>query len=184
MPNAVAGYWSFGDLARENANAFALFPRSWARDIGIVMMTIHQAVAFGLFAGPLFHMWEKLIHVHDRPFWQRSLLRLPLEGCMVVLAVAFPFFGAINAILGAFTTSFGTYIIPTVAFNLAFAGDREASMIKRPPDWVNLRWIKLFNWLVAAFVMGAGVGMGGYTSIKSFIAQINQFQYFADCYQC
>ena len=37
-----------------------LFPCSYARGFGIVMMSLHQAVAFGLFAGPLFHMWEKV----------------------------------------------------------------------------------------------------------------------------
>ena len=51
-------------------------------------------VAFGLFAGPLFHMWEKLIHFHGKPFWVRTLARLPLCGSMIFLAVAFPFFGA------------------------------------------------------------------------------------------
>lgn len=61
MPNAVTAYHTFGQEARYNANSFNLFPRSHARDFGIVMMSLHQAVAFGLFAGPLFHMWEKLV---------------------------------------------------------------------------------------------------------------------------
>lgn len=147
------------------------------------MMTIHQAVAFGLFAGPLFHMWEKLLRIHDRPFMVRAISRLPLEGVMLLIAVAFPFFGAINAILGAFTTSFGTYIIPCVAYNLAFWSDEKAdAMVKKP--WIKMRWVRLFNWLVTLFVVGGGVGAGGYTSIKNFIAQIDQFEYFAECYQC
>lgn len=47
MPNAVTAYHTYGQEARYNANAFALFPRSAARDFGIIMMSLHQAVAFG-----------------------------------------------------------------------------------------------------------------------------------------
>jgi len=47
---------------------------------------------------------------------------------MLLFAVAFPFFGAINALLGAFTTSFGTYVIPTIAYNLAFS-DKDADIM-------------------------------------------------------
>ena len=183
MPNAVTAYHSYGMEARYNANSFNLFPRSYARDFGIVMMSLHQAVAFGLFAGPLFHMWEKLTHIHDKPFKIRALARLPLCGLMLFLAVAFPFFGAINGVLGAFTTSFGTYIIPCVAYNLAFASrTSQESMIKKPP--VAIKYVRMLNWFIAAFVILGGVGIGGYTSIKNFIKQIEYFDYFAECYQC
>jgi len=185
MPNAVTAYHTFGQYARGQSNTFALYPQSPARDFGIVLMTIHQAVAFGLFAGPLFHMWEKLLRIHDKPFIYRAMSRLPLEGCMLLIAVAFPFFGAINAILGAFTTSFGTYIIPCVAYNLAFrTKEAQENMVKKPPEWVPMWLIRATNWVIALFVVGAGVGAGGYTSVKNFIAQINQFEYFAECYQC
>ena len=188
MPNAVAAYWAFGgEECRMNANAFALFERSWARDFGIVMMTIHQGVAFGMFAGPLFHMWEKLIGVESRPFKYRCFYRIPLVLCMVLLAVAFPFFGAVNAVLGAFTTSFGTYIIPVVGYNLAFRDETSFKrMVKKPPKLIpgGIRGIRILNWTIAVFVIGAGVGAGGYFSIQNFIDQIHQFEYFAECYQC
>jgi len=180
MPNAVMCYHTYGQEARYNANSFNLFPRSPARDFGIIMMSLHQAVAFGLFAGPLFHMWEKLTHIHDKPFLVRAFARLPLCGFMLFLAVAFPFFGAINAILGALTTSFGTYIIPCVGYNLAF--DSVDGMVKKP--FVDLAWIRRMNWAIAAFVIMGGVGFGGYTSIKNFVRQLDQFDYFAECYQC
>ena len=103
-------------------------------------------------------MFEKFVHIHDKPFWIRALARLPLVGFMLLLAVAFPFFGAFNAVLGAFTTSFGTYIIPCVGYNLAFKS--TDGMVKQPP--VSLRLMKGFNWAVAIFVIGGGVGFGGY----------------------
>lgn len=180
MPNAVTAYHTYGQEARYNANSFNLFPRSYARDFGIIMMSLHQAVAFGLFAGPLFHMWEKLVKIHAKPFWIRAFARLPLCGFMLLLAVAFPFFGAINAVLGAFTTSFGTYIIPCIAYNLALKSTE--GMVKKP--FMNLKLIKFMNWAIAIFVIAGGVGFGGYTSIKNFIRQIQQFEYFAECYQC
>jgi auxin influx carrier (AUX1 LAX family) len=180
MPNAVTAYHTYGQEARYNTNAFALFPQSTARDFGIIMMSLHQAVAFGLFAGPLFHMWEKLIGIHDKPFVLRAFARLPLCGMMLLLAVAFPFWGAINGILGAFTTSFGTYIIPTIGYNLAFQSSEQ--LIKQPI--MNFKFMRVLNWAVAMFVLIGGVGFGGYTSIKNFIQQLDHFDYFSECYQC
>ena len=106
---------------------------------------------------------------------------------MVFLAVAFPFFGAVNAVLGAFTTSFGTYIIPVIGYNIAFPpGYSTKDMVKKPPRWIpgGLKGVRVLNWLIAIFVIGAGVGAGGYFSIQKFIDQIHQFEYFAECYQC
>jgi hypothetical protein len=52
MPNAVAAYHTFGDLCLYNSNSIALYPKTVARDIGLAFMVVHEAVAFGLFAGP------------------------------------------------------------------------------------------------------------------------------------
>lgn len=102
---------------------------------------------------------------------------------MLFLAVAFPFFGAINGVLGALTTSFGTYIIPVVGYNLAFSSkSSQDAMVKKPP--VDMKYVRAANWAIAAFVIAFGVGAGGYTSIKNFIKQIENFDYFAECYQC
>jgi auxin influx carrier (AUX1 LAX family) len=180
MPNAVAAYYTYGQECLQNTNSFSMFPQSAYRDFAIIMMSLHQAVAFGLFAGPLFHMWEKLIRIHDKPFQIRALARLPLCAFMVFLAIAFPFFGAINAILGAFTTSFGTYIIPCIGYNLAFPS--AENMVKQP--LMDLKWIRKINWAICAFVIAGGVGAGGFTSIKNFMEQLDQFDYFAECYQC
>ncbi|KAL7453200.1 hypothetical protein ACHAWC_004868 [Mediolabrus comicus] len=164
MPNAVAAYHTFGDLCLYNSNAIALYPKTPARDIGLVFMVVHEAVAFGLFAGPLFHMWEKFLHIHNRPFVFRAVCRVPVCGFMLFLAVAFPFFGAINAVIGAFGTSFGENLIKQCYFSF--------------------KAVRLINWLIVIVVGFLGVGYGGYTSIKSFIAQINEYEVFAECYQC
>lgn len=182
MPNAVAAYHTYGQRCFYNTNAFNLFPRSVYRDFGIIMMSLHHAVAFGLFVGPLFHIWERFLGMHDEPFRIRALARLLLCAFMVFLAVAFPFFGAINAILGAFTTSFGTFIIPCIGYNLAFPSSSAENMVKQP--LLDLKWIRQINWVICAFVLTGGVGAGGYTSIRNFVEKLDEFDYFAKCYQC
>ena len=150
------------------------------------MMSLHQLVAFGLFMGPLFHMWEKFWKVHNKPFWIRVCYRLPLCGLILLLAVAFPFFGAINSVLGAFTTSLTTYIIPLVAYNLVYKPGTVASDLAKPlPNWFpQLHWVRAANWLLAFALLVCGVGIGGWASITNFVKQIENFDYFAECYQC
>jgi len=41
MPNAVAAYYTFGDEVLGAANSFALFPKSPARDVGMMLMMLH-----------------------------------------------------------------------------------------------------------------------------------------------
>lgn len=186
MPNAISAYHTYGAKARVNSNSFSLYPRSGARDFGIVMMSLHQLVAFGLFIGPLFHMWEKFLKVHDKPFWIRICYRLPLVGLILLIAVAFPFFGAINSVLGAFTTSLTTYIIPLVAYNLVYKPGTDLTEMAKPlPKWApKLEWVRIVNWSFAIVLLVCGVGIGGWASISNFIKQIKNFDYFAECYQC
>ena len=61
MPNAIMGYRTYGSMARDNANSFALFEPTFARNVGILLMSLHQLVAFGLFVGPLFSHVGKII---------------------------------------------------------------------------------------------------------------------------
>ena len=55
-------------------------------------------------------------------------------------------------------------------------------MIKQP--YFSLRLMRVINWLVVIVVTVLGVGYGGYVSIKNFIAQFDQYEVFAACYQC
>ena len=59
-----------------------------ARDFGIIMMNINNLVAFGLFCGPLFHVLENFLHVHEKPFYIRVLVsRLPVVALIILFAV-------------------------------------------------------------------------------------------------
>ena len=59
-----------------------------ARNFGIIMMNINNLVAFGLFCGPLFHVLENFLHVHEKPFYIRVLVsRLPVVALIILFAV-------------------------------------------------------------------------------------------------
>jgi auxin influx carrier (AUX1 LAX family) len=59
-------------------NAFAIFPASPAKVVGIVLMVAHQLVAYGLFILPVCIMFEKLFRTHHKSLWLRLLSRLPV----------------------------------------------------------------------------------------------------------
>lgn len=80
-----------------------------------------QCVAFGLFVTPLFLMWEKVVGVHYSKFYAiRAAARVPVVLLIWFLAVAFPFFGPINSIIGAFSTTFSTYLIPSLMYIIVY----------------------------------------------------------------
>jgi len=83
-------------------------------------VTFDQAVAFGLYMMPLNFMWEKLLGVHQSPYIYRVLARLPVGLLLWLLALAFPFFGPLNSMIGALFMSFSTFIIPCVAYIITF----------------------------------------------------------------
>ncbi len=78
-------------------------------------------------------MWEKLLRIHQKPLYVRLPLRLPLSGAVWLIAVAFPFYNLINSILGAFTSSFETYIIPAVMFNWVYRTKAAREACPKPP---------------------------------------------------
>ena len=45
LPSATSVYWAYGDQLLTHSNAFALLPRSHARDVAVVLMLIHQVGA-------------------------------------------------------------------------------------------------------------------------------------------
>ena len=59
-----------------------------------------------------------------------------ITGVLVMLiALAFPFFGVINSFLGAGTTTLETYIIPAVAYNWVYWSESAQIACPIPPPW-------------------------------------------------
>ena len=56
------------------------------RNASIILMIIHQCVAYALYVTPVFFMWEKLVHTHHKPLWIRLPSRLPVGHESVAIA--------------------------------------------------------------------------------------------------
>lgn len=42
VPNSVSVYWAFGDQVLKKSNAFGVLPPSPQRNVGIILMVLHQ----------------------------------------------------------------------------------------------------------------------------------------------
>ncbi|XP_058077054.1 auxin transporter-like protein 1 [Magnolia sinica] len=183
VPNSVSVYWAYGDILLHRSNAFGVLPPSKMKNVCIISMILHQYVAFLLNANPLFLAWEKLVGVHlSNIFLLRALARVPVVLVIWFFALAIPFFGPINSIMGAFLISFSVYIIPSVAFMRAYS----KKQLETAQDDIAKRG-RLMYWtsaFVATWVFVFGFGFGGWASGTNFIRQIRSFGFFEKCYQC
>lgn len=186
LPHSLAVYWAFGDELLTHSNAFAVFPKSVPRDIGLVFMIIHQAIAFGLYIMPLNFMWEKLLGIHQGRYLVRVVARLPVAFLLWFLALLLPFFGPLNSLIGAFIMSFSVYIIPCMAYLLVFwkPASREDAA-EKPGKWMpSWKGIVFFNTFIICMIFVLGFGFGGWASISNLISQVSTFGVFEKCYQC
>lgn len=190
IPIGVAAYHTFGSLCQSAPNSFYLFQPSLARTVGVILMSLHEFVAFGLFANPLFSIIEKAMGTQGCSLFPRRLpMRVLLLGFFVFISVMAPFFGTINGLFAAFTTSFGTYIIPMVGYNIAFSSEAQTNDLqKQHPKWIStissFKGIRYVNWFFGAAILIFGVGFGGYSSIVTLVEDVDSFSVFPKCYEC
>ncbi len=186
LPNTISVYWAHGDSLLTHTNALSVLPASPLRSTAVVLMVAHQCVAFGLFITPLYFVWEKLVGTHHASYRTKVLSRVPIVLLVWFLATAFPFFGPVNSLLGAFTTTFSTYLVPCIAYNVTyFDKSAQSSAVRGPPGWFPT-WAGCFsvNVFIAAWALVFGVGLGGWASIKEVARQVDTFGLFDPCYQC
>ncbi|KAG0576859.1 hypothetical protein M758_UG060600 [Ceratodon purpureus] len=130
IPSSMAIYWSFGDALLENSNALSLLPKSTARDVAVLLMIIHQFVTVGFAVTPLYFVWEKILGVHqENNMLLRASCRVPIILLIWFLAIAFPFFGSINSVLGCLLVTFSVYIIPCLAHMVYFCNSSIRAVI-------------------------------------------------------
>jgi auxin influx carrier (AUX1 LAX family) len=187
IPNGVTGYYAYGSEAAMTANAFYLFPDTVYRSVGISLMCLHEVVAFGLFAGPLFHMLEKSLKIDNKGYWICTSARFIIVAIMLFFAVAFPFFGVINGLLGAFTTTFCTYVLPSYVYNKYFNNlDKFGEKKKYAWFGVNFNTMRIINWIIIVFFIIFGFGFGGWATITKVVDNVESMSngFFAKCYQC
>lgn len=79
-----------------------------------------QGIAFVITVSPVFYVCEKAAGVHTNHYFRRILVRVFVVGAHWFVALAVPFFGPINSVLGALLVTVGVYIIPLLAFNIVY----------------------------------------------------------------
>ena len=139
-----------------------------------------------LFALPLFYAWEKVVGTHQSPYWIRVLSRFPVVASVALLALAFPMFGVVNSLIGALTTSFSSYVMPSAAFLLFYRSpERQAATVRQPLGWLG-GWRGMFVvcWGVGLWGLIAGFLLGGWAAIQGLREQIAIGGIFDPCYQC
>lgn len=133
-------------------------------------MCLHEVVAFGLFAGPLFVMTEKVLKIDHKHYLLKVFVRYIIVGIMLLIAIALPFFGVMNSLVGAFSTSLATYIIPAVAYNKHYnTKDKFDSKAKNAPLNANYMTTKTINWSIATLIFIFGLCMGGWGKLKNVL---------------
>ncbi|KAK9807255.1 hypothetical protein WJX73_003504 [Symbiochloris irregularis] len=187
MPNAITLHQIYGSQLLKNSNSLAVVPASAARDVSIILMIMHQAVAYGLFVTPLYFMWEKAIGTHRKSLWIRLPSRIPVCLFIWFIALLVPFFGPINSVMGAFFTTWASYIIPGIAYIWAFR-KKEArdNAPKPPPSFLARSWKLAFaiSLFIGSILFVFGFGFGAWASILSLKQNGDTFGAFAACYQC
>lgn len=152
------------------------------------MMLMHQLVAFCLYSAPLYYMWEKLLHVHSKSLWLRIPLRLPVALFVWFLAIAFPFYGNINSIIGAINSPAIALIFPCLAYSWVYRTPQaRASCTLLPPNFMRKwDWAPIFvlNLFIVLWFLVNGVGFGIAYSTIQIVDDVKTFHVFAECYQC
>ena len=211
LPSGITGYHSFGITAADHGNALTLFESSPAQSAAAMLMCIHEFVAYGLFVGSLYHVWEKLLGIEAKAFWIRVLARYVVAGVILLVSVAMPFFGVINSVIGAFVTtlgkemctlsgflpythnshessslvSIGTYVLPAIIYNLHFNSEERRNR-PRKELWFNWKVStgKILNRFLIVFMLVFGFAIGGWASMKALLDQVHEFHLFPECWQC
>ncbi|KAJ7296907.1 hypothetical protein O6H91_Y092600 [Diphasiastrum complanatum] len=186
IPSSTSVYWAYGDLLLNRSNAFAVLPHSGWRGLAIVAMVMHQTMAYIIFVFPVFLVVEKLAHVHTKQYHKRVLVRIPVVLLIWFVALAVPFFGSINSVVGAFFVSISVYLIPCLAFYWTYrdTAARRNSAVKLPlwiPNWNIIHFV---NALIIIWILVVGCGFGGWASLTNFVRQVHTFGFFGKCFQC
>jgi auxin influx carrier (AUX1 LAX family) len=185
-PSAIAPYWAFGETIIRQSNAFGILPSSPWRMTAIVLMVMHQSVSFIIFVHPIFLLVEKFARVHHRSMLLRILVRIPVVVLVWFVALAIPFFGPINSVMGAFLLTVVVYMLPLATFMYAYRtkAARQNSVLQLPPFLPSWTLMFLFNGIIVLYILVVGAGFGGWASIANLIRQIHTFGFFSKCYQC
>ena len=87
--------------------------------------------------------------------------------------------------LGAFTTTFGSFLIPALAWNLYYNSDERVKQMPKPIALgLQVPTVKVMNWVFILIILVLGLGMGGWASIKTMDEKVKEFELFDRCNGC
>jgi auxin influx carrier (AUX1 LAX family) len=81
---------------------------------------MRQSLSFIIFVHPIFLLVEKFARVHHRSMLLRILVRIPVVVLVWFVALAIPFFGPINSVMGAVLLTVVVYMLPLATFMYAY----------------------------------------------------------------
>ncbi|XP_027362156.1 probable GABA transporter 2 [Abrus precatorius] len=173
---AVSGYWTFGN--KSNSNIFkSLMPDdgpslapTWLLGLAVILVLL-QLFAIGLVYSQVAYdiMEKKSADVNKEMFSKRNLVpRIILRTIYMIIcgfvAAMLPFFGDINAVVGAIGFIPLDFVLPMLLYNITYKPPKSSSTY-----WVNISIMAVFT--------GVGI-MGAFSSIRKLVLDANQFKLF------
>lgn len=178
LPVAISGYWAFGSMANGNIlkNIFpdqgTQYLPSWICILLNASIFIQLVVSSLMYSHPTFAVLEEPMRDTDRPMckWQGLVLRLASR-CMftvfaTLLAAMLPYFGSINALIGALGYTPLVFVVPMI-FHLCVFKPKPRSLQRR----LNFLMIALFS--LVSF-------LGCLASIQQLVFDAKKYHLFAN----
>ena len=192
LPHSIAANVAFGRALAATDSVYGALPPSPARAVSAWLMNLHQVLVYAFVLLPLFLYAERATGVHTRGYGLRLVARLPVVALVLLAALAFPFYAAVNSLIVAFSVPTLSFVLPCLAFNWAYRTPEARVRAPKPPPTLRgclpsqTAWTAAFalNWVLAAGWGVAGGGFGIYYAIRAIFKRAHEFGVFAACYQC
>ncbi|KAG6688388.1 hypothetical protein I3843_11G120700 [Carya illinoinensis] len=174
---AVSGYWVFGNKASSNILKSLLpdegpsLAPTWVLGLAVIFVLL-QLLAIGLvYSQVAYEIMEKnSADVKQGMFSRRNLIpRLILRTLYMIFcgffAAMLPFFGDINAVVGAIGFIPLDFVLPMLLYNMTYKPPRTSLTY-----WINVSIMIIFT--------GTGI-MGAFSSVRQLVVDANQFKLFS-----
>ncbi|DBA99393.1 TPA: Lymphocyte transmembrane adapter 1 [Trebouxia sp. C0006] len=189
VPHSTAVQLVYPKNNAKYGNVYGSLPHTWAMNISIFLMIIHQICAFIYFNAPLFYLWEKLWGIHEKSLFIRIPSRLPITLAAWLIGIMLPFYGTLNSVIGALCGPIVAFAMPALAFNITYWTKKSRQEVALSPfkwmiKYTGWKLIFAFNWFIILFYVANGTGLALVYSIKTFAQAVHQYKLFAKCYQC
>ena len=192
LPHSIAANAAFGRALAATDSVYGVLPPSPARAASAWLMNLHQVLVYAFVLLPLFLFAERATGVHTRGYGLRLLVRLPVVALVLLAALAFPFYAALNSLIVSFSVPALSFVLPCVVFNWAYRTPEARARAPKPPPTLRgclparTAWTTAFalNWVLALGWGVAGGGFGIYYAVRAIVERAHEFGVFAACYQC